>query len=430
MVKTGSKAARGTSPRRRFESARLHSDKFPLTFKTRTKPMGTFDPPDDVAAPSTEDIRESEARSQGKMPDGVSRLPYNRVSYTSGEDLERQGVIHVDVTEVGSLNPATTSYPIADVRYVEIRGFQVFGSDHRDWGYVGIRNGRHVHDFVAGYVRMKVRPGTHGFPDLPKVSEKPVKVPRVSRSALQKIQDALDGLLKEGSCYKGWGLKERGFHRIIVGRPWTAGRRSILVDDVDVLDLVTPMIRLVDGEEIYPAMSEIYLELRPNTQREDPRVEEVPDLTPMDREALGRLLRDIQAVNPKDQVGRRKPQIGLVPPSAIIEESVAFADGAEKYGPFNWREKTVGAMTYVHACLRHLYAWVDGEEECRDSTAHHLAAARACLGILLDARSIGKLLDDRPSAGAAADLIEAASAAYNDPICRADADSTGGDSSS
>jgi len=105
--------------------------------------------------------------------------------------------------------------------------------------------------------------------------------------------------------------------------------------------------------------------------------------------------------NPKDAFGSLKVPLHLVPPVAIAHEAMAFLDGARKYGPYNWRAKEVLASIYVSATLRHLGAWWDGEYDSKDAGVHHLAHARACLAILLDAESIGMLIDDRPIYGGA-----------------------------
>lgn len=107
--------------------------------------------------------------------------------------------------------------------------------------------------------------------------------------------------------------------------------------------------------------------------------------------------------NPKTLTGVTKAPLHLVPPVSIQAEAEAFADGANKYGPYNWREKTVSASIYVAAAKRHIDAWWDGEEVSRDAQVLHLGHAKACLSILIDAMSIGKLNDDRPPKGAAAD---------------------------
>lgn len=109
-------------------------------------------------------------------------------------------------------------------------------------------------------------------------------------------------------------------------------------------------------------------------------------------------MQNIESTNPKDAIGRAKVDLSLVPATAIVHEAHAFMDGAKKYGPYNWRSKNVSAMVYVAACLRHINQWVSGEGVASDSLCHHLGHARACLGIILDAQSVGMLVDDRPIA--------------------------------
>lgn len=109
--------------------------------------------------------------------------------------------------------------------------------------------------------------------------------------------------------------------------------------------------------------------------------------------------------NPKDRIGASKPPLHLVPPAAEIAEAVVMGLGARKYGPYNWRSANVKASVYVAAARRHLAQWLDGENDDPESGVSHLAHARACLGILLDALATGHLIDDRPPAGAASDLI-------------------------
>ncbi len=111
--------------------------------------------------------------------------------------------------------------------------------------------------------------------------------------------------------------------------------------------------------------------------------------------------------NPKDRVGSRKPALALVPSSANILESIVLSLGAEKYGgAFNWRTHPIRGSIYVSAAMRHLAQWLDGQDDDPESGVSHLAHARACLGILLDAIATGNVVDDRPPAGAAAALIE------------------------
>ena len=109
--------------------------------------------------------------------------------------------------------------------------------------------------------------------------------------------------------------------------------------------------------------------------------------------------------NPKQILGDKKVNMSVVPASSTIYEALAMQDGARKYGPFNWRITKVEAMTYVAACKRHLDSWVDGEANASDSGYPHLAHAKACLGILIDALETENLIDNRPAPGNAAALL-------------------------
>lgn len=115
---------------------------------------------------------------------------------------------------------------------------------------------------------------------------------------------------------------------------------------------------------------------------------------------------DNDSTNPKDLIGVKKPRISLVPPTGIIHEAKAFENGAVKYGAYNYRDKKVQALIYVDAAIRHIYQWLDGEENAEDSGVHHLGHARACLNILLDAQVNGFLLDNRPTKGKSSELIK------------------------
>lgn len=108
--------------------------------------------------------------------------------------------------------------------------------------------------------------------------------------------------------------------------------------------------------------------------------------------------------NPKTAVGVTKVPLHLVPPVAAHYTAMAFADGARKYGPYNWREKRVSTSVYIGAAKRHLDAFWDGENESQDAKVHHLGHVMACCAIILDAMNLGKLNDDRPPAGSAAKL--------------------------
>jgi hypothetical protein len=112
-----------------------------------------------------------------------------------------------------------------------------------------------------------------------------------------------------------------------------------------------------------------------------------------------------EPVNNKDKAARHRAPLHLIPGAAEIEEAYVMSLGAQKYGAFNWRDAEVIASVYISAARRHLMQWFDGEDIDSESGYSHLAHARACLGILLDAQSLAKLRDDRPKAGAATELL-------------------------
>lgn len=125
----------------------------------------------------------------------------------------------------------------------------------------------------------------------------------------------------------------------------------------------------------------------------------------IERDGLRIYRDDSDGENPKDRIGAAKPPLHLIPPAAEIAEAVVMALGAKKYGPYNWRSANVKATVYIAAAKRHLAQWLDGQDIDPESGASHLAHARACLGILLDAAATDHLIDNRPPRGAASDLL-------------------------
>jgi len=99
--------------------------------------------------------------------------------------------------------------------------------------------------------------------------------------------------------------------------------------------------------------------------------------------------------NPKTAYGLQKPPTRAIPPIAILRLGAVMEHGARKYGRFNWREHTVTVSIYTDAIMRHLMAYVDGEEFDPESGMDHLAHIMACCAVLLDAKAAGKLNDDR-----------------------------------
>ncbi|PYG32426.1 hypothetical protein C8N36_103175 [Pelagimonas varians] len=92
----------------------------------------------------------------------------------------------------------------------------------------------------------------------------------------------------------------------------------------------------------------------------------------------------------------RKVPFQTLPMAVLAEMAVAHGEGATKYGPHNWREGQVIASTYYGAAMRHLCAWVEGEDLDPDSGLSHLTKAMTSLAVLRDAQIQGTAIDDRP----------------------------------
>lgn len=111
--------------------------------------------------------------------------------------------------------------------------------------------------------------------------------------------------------------------------------------------------------------------------------------------------------NPKDAQARKKVPVGLVPPALVIGAAEALADGARKYGAYNWRDIDIRFSVYIEAIERHTLALKDGEDLAVDSQIHHLKHIAAGVAIALDALGNGNLIDDRKKGPGAKLLAEA-----------------------
>lgn len=114
--------------------------------------------------------------------------------------------------------------------------------------------------------------------------------------------------------------------------------------------------------------------------------------------------------NPKDRIGSSKLPVSLVPDTVSILAAQAFAEGASKYGAYNWRAAGVRLSIYMEAMRRHQMKLWNGEWADKKTKVPHLASIIACCGIIEDARACGKLTDDRPPVLDVEPLIEAAEA--------------------
>lgn len=89
-----------------------------------------------------------------------------------------------------------------------------------------------------------------------------------------------------------------------------------------------------------------------------------------------------------------KPQLSLIPVTALESEAKVFAYGKAKYGLNNYKK----GFTYsrlIDAALRHIHAFNSGESDDPETHESHLAHARCCLAILIDTIALGTATDDR-----------------------------------
>jgi len=89
-----------------------------------------------------------------------------------------------------------------------------------------------------------------------------------------------------------------------------------------------------------------------------------------------------------------KPAMSLMPFDALIKTAEVFTYGAKKYSADNWADG-MRHRRMADALLRHLTAWLGGEDMDDESGLHHLAHMNCCAQMLygMVLRGVGE--DDR-----------------------------------
>lgn len=89
-----------------------------------------------------------------------------------------------------------------------------------------------------------------------------------------------------------------------------------------------------------------------------------------------------------------KPPMALLSGVALLEIAKVLEFGAKKYAPDNWRGgfawRRVGS-----AALRHLFAWLNGEDKDSETGLSHLAHCGCCILFLLEFEVMKTGSDDR-----------------------------------
>ena len=93
----------------------------------------------------------------------------------------------------------------------------------------------------------------------------------------------------------------------------------------------------------------------------------------------------------------KKPSLGLLPGAALLEVAKVLDFGAVKYDEHNWRQGFVWSRLY-DASLRHIFAYIGGEDKDPESGLSHIAHAICGLLFLLEHEIKGYGNDDRHKA--------------------------------
>ena len=89
-----------------------------------------------------------------------------------------------------------------------------------------------------------------------------------------------------------------------------------------------------------------------------------------------------------------KVRTDLFPSHAFLEVSKVLTFGAQKYDDENWR-KGMKWKRLTGAALRHIFAWVSGEDKDPETGLSHLAHAACCLVFLITYEETSTGEDDR-----------------------------------
>lgn len=78
-----------------------------------------------------------------------------------------------------------------------------------------------------------------------------------------------------------------------------------------------------------------------------------------------------------------KPPMSLLSGAALTEVAKVLEFGAKKYAAHNWKGGFAWSRL-ASAALRHLFAWIGGEDKDPETGLSHLAHCSCCLMFLLD----------------------------------------------
>jgi hypothetical protein len=93
-----------------------------------------------------------------------------------------------------------------------------------------------------------------------------------------------------------------------------------------------------------------------------------------------------------------KPDMSLLSGIAIQKLAAVLTFGKIKYDAHNWR-KGLAWSRVISAAMRHMFAYISGEDKDSESGESHIAHAMCCLMFLLEYEETHKDKDDRYNPG-------------------------------
>lgn len=107
----------------------------------------------------------------------------------------------------------------------------------------------------------------------------------------------------------------------------------------------------------------------------------------------------------KKEYSKGKSKIHYIPTEIILGMGHAFEMGAEKHGPYSFRDNPIDYTELIDSASRHLLAFMDGEDLDTESGLPHLWHCACNIAMLEWTRVNASEKDDRPNKSLGRQLI-------------------------
>lgn len=189
-----------------------------------------------------------------------------------------------------------------------------------------------------------------------------------------------EGILRDNTKYKLW-LKNTGGELVLQGICRGVG----VIVQAKIAD--TGNLETKDIEHLIGLFEENIASVEKESEQQEARINEIIERKPR----RGRTKTPTDKVKPKKEekeikavrYNQDKTRFDLIPSCFIREIAEVFTFGAKKYSPNNWKGFTPEQQEEIKASLlRHIYAYLEGEELDPESGLSHLAHAGCNLAFL------------------------------------------------